>query len=135
MAKKNLINSYRQDWRKKDPLCRILRDWSGKENGDKRIDRFATQPLAIREVLEKIVKIDTSPEAVEFERVKKIWQKVMPPGGKISAFPFYIKDSILFVKVTNSCSMMEMRMQSSNILKKIKDELIETSFSKMKFLN
>jgi hypothetical protein len=124
--KNNLIRSYKKSWREREPLCKILRAWHGKEGGDRMIEKFATQPIGIKELVEKIVKNDSSPEAVEFEQIKQNWEKIVPATIKDSVFPVFLKDNILFVKVNNSCAMMELTLKTSEIITAIKKH---TSFS------
>ncbi len=131
---KELIRSKYKSWRNKEPLCGILGEWSGKKNASATINKLASQPVPIQDILDKIIDASASPEALEFERIKIIWPKIVPEEFKRSVFPYFVKNGILFIKVNDSCSLMEIKMNERRIFASIKKELPNGTVSKIKFL-
>jgi hypothetical protein len=131
---KNIIRSKYKSWRRKEPLCGILNEWYGKKKASAVINSFATQPLPIQELMDKIIEHDSKPEALEFERVKLAWGKIIPEEYSKTAFPYFIKGNVLYIKVHDSCSLMELKMKSRELLLALKTELGSATFTKIGFL-
>lgn len=131
--KKQLIFPKNKYWRKQEALCGILNEWYGEKNASRIIGELCSQPQPIQKFIEKILASDNSPAEIEFQKTKIAWNKIVPPEFNKSAYPFYIKNKTLYVKVKDSCSLMELKMREKEILKKLLTELKNASFSKIHF--
>ncbi len=124
--KTKLISTKNKYWRHSEPLCGILDEWHGRRKASRIIGSLTGQPQPVQELIEQILERDSSPEAVEFEKVRIAWSKIVPQEYSRSAFAYYIKENALMVKVHDSCSLMELKMRSREMLGKLLDELRKT---------
>ncbi|HRU00526.1 MAG TPA: DUF721 domain-containing protein [Victivallales bacterium] len=132
--KKQLIFPKNKYWRKKNALCGILEEWYGKKDATKIICDITSQPVEIQTIIEKILARDSSDKVIELQRTKIAWEKIIPPEYKENTYPSYIKNNILYIKVKDSCSLMELKMQQKTLTEKLKKEICNPKFTKIHFL-
>ena len=132
--KKQLIFPKSKYWREQEALCGILNEWHGKNAATRIIGELTSQPKPVQNFIEQILERDSSPEAIEFQRAKIAWAKIVPTEYEKTAFPYYIKRKILYVKVHDSWSLMELKMRERELSNKLFHELKEPNLKKISFI-
>ena len=138
MTRKNtkLISFSRgEKWREYEPLTSILEEWYGKEAGSTEMMSHLPDAVPIQQALNNIVKNSINPDNSELIRLKDDWEGLVGKDIANIAKPKSIKNGIVYIEVTNSAWMMELKNYSKKmILEKISSLYRDKSYKDIVFV-
>lgn len=115
-SRKKLISTSDSGWRRKDPLPSMLEEWYGRETGSAETFAHLPEMVSIRDSIEDLMKAGNDPFAGIFIRIRDEWEDIVGKDIAEVTLPRYMKDGILYVGVSNSAWMMELRSCSRKLI-------------------
>ncbi len=113
--RRKLISTSDSRWRRKDPLPSILEEWYGSETGSSETVSHLPEPVTIQEVLGNLMNAGGCTGDL-FVRIRDGWEDIVGKDITDVSAPKSLKDGILYVGVSNSTWLMELRNYSRKMI-------------------
>lgn len=106
----------KQNWRIKPAVTRALRDWYGSERAKTEILPHLPGTVRLSEKIDKVMSAVISPSTLKLMELKEQWESIAGPQIAGIAAPQSIRNKVVYVEVSHSLWMAELRGSSKKIL-------------------